>query len=267
MAFGSSSRGGQRIIWVAVHTAEGATTASSLRNFFDGNSNASCHTIIDAGSTLDIVPRSRAAWTLRNGNSRSVNAELCAFAKWSRAQWLSSGTVNGCRNPRVIVSRTAAWVRRECVASGVPMVKLTAADVRAGRSGVIGHVDYTNGTGDGSHWDPGPNFPWDIVMAEVRQGSNATTEDDMPLSNADIKRINDDWDNRHPLLTRDDLRDGFWNCNIPAGFPDDKGNFGAQVAKDVLGRLEFRVDRLLGGVESRLNQRIADLESKLGGSA
>jgi hypothetical protein len=39
--------------------------------------------------------------------------------------------------------------------------------VAAGKSGVIGHVDWTVGKRDGSHTDPGPNFPWDVLMARV----------------------------------------------------------------------------------------------------
>lgn len=209
MAFGSQGRGGRKIRLVAVHTAEGARTAVALRNFFDGNTNASCHTIISAGNTLDIVPRALAAWTLRSGNNISVNAELCAFAKWTRAQWLSATAVDGCENPRAILSRTAAWIRRECVASNVPMVKLTAADVAAGKSGVIGHIDWTNGMKDGSHWDPGPGFPWDVVMAEVRQGAPAAAaarEDSAEvITDADLDRI------AQAVATKVQLR----NPNVP----------------------------------------------------
>lgn len=178
MGIPSSSRGGTKARLVAVHTAESARTATSLRSYFDRTESASSHVAIDATTTLEMVPRSRAAWTLRNGNPYSVNAELCAFAAWSRADWLSTGTVQGCANPRKIVSRAAAWARRECLALGIPMVKLSPADVRAGKAGIIGHHDYTVGMRDGSHWDPGPNFPWDIFMAEVRRGGAAPTEED-----------------------------------------------------------------------------------------
>lgn len=190
MAIGSSSRGGARVIWVCIHTAEGARTAASLRDYFARTGSASSHVTIDDDHTLELVPRSRAAWTLRNGNSRSVNAELCAFAGWTRAEWLSRGTVDGCANPRAIVSRAAAWARRECNALGIPKVKLSPADVRAGKAGIIGHHDYTLGARDGSHWDPGPNFPWDVFMAEVRRSGPSGEDDDMQWN---TPRPNKDW--------------------------------------------------------------------------
>lgn len=171
MAIGSSSRGGAKTRLVAVHTAEGARTARDLRAYFDKPGvNASSHVAIDADTTLDMVPRERASWTLRNGNPVSVNAELCGFARWTREQWLSTGAVDGCRSPKAILDRTAEWIRRECEALGIPKRKLSAADVAAGKSGVIGHVEWTVGMRDGTHWDPGPGFPWDYVMSRVTGG-------------------------------------------------------------------------------------------------
>jgi hypothetical protein len=176
MALPSSDRGGTQVIWVVVHTAEGARTKESLYTFFNNNQNASSHVGIDAnGVSPDWVePRGRYAWTLLNGNRRSVNAELCGFARWTRAQWLSTGTVDGCPNPRQMVKNTAVWVDRMCRMFNIPVRKLTPAQVAQGNAGILGHVDYSVGTGDGDHWDPGPNFPWDVLLndvAAIRGGS------------------------------------------------------------------------------------------------
>lgn len=172
MAFKSSSRNGARVIWIAVHTAEGATSAANLKAYFDrASTQASSHAIADDNVLWEaLVPYDRASWTLRNGNSRSDNLEITGFARWSRAEWL---------NHMGMLRNTAQWIRNRCLARGIPMVKLSPADVRAGKAGVIGHVDYTNGTGDGTHWDPGPNFPWDLVM---QMANNNVQEDDMQLS-------------------------------------------------------------------------------------
>ncbi len=161
----SSSRNGARVLWVTVHTAEGIRKASDLKAYFErADIQASSHAVADNTTLLDnLVPYDRAAWTLRNGNARSDNLELCGFASWSRAQWLDSN--------QGMINNAASWIRSRCLARGIPLVKLTPADVRAGRAGVIGHVDYTNGTGDGSHWDPGPGFPWDVVIARASSAS------------------------------------------------------------------------------------------------
>lgn len=153
----SSSRGSTRVKWIVVHTAEGIRKASDLKAFFDRSTVSSAHAVADDSTLLDnLVPYERAAWTLRNGNEESDNLELCGFASWSRETWINEH--------HGMLEKAAEWIRSRCRARGIPMVKLSAADVRAGKSGVIGHVDYTNGMQDGTHWDPGPGFPWDVVM-------------------------------------------------------------------------------------------------------
>lgn len=174
MALKSSSRNGRKVRVVALHTAEGARTKESLFRYFDSGVNASSHVGIDAQGVADWISRDRASWTLRNGNSYSVNAELCAFAGWTRAQWLSTKPVDGCLNPRQIVKNAAAWALRECKALGIPVKILTVAEMRAGHAGIIDHDTYTKATGDGSHWDVGGGFPWDVFLADIRALQNNT---------------------------------------------------------------------------------------------
>jgi hypothetical protein len=156
----SSSRNGETVIWVAIHTAQGARKAEDLRAYFERPEiNASSHAIVDDNVLLDnLVPYDRAAWTLRDGNAISDNLEICAFAEWSREEWL--------RHPRML-ALTAQWIRQRCLARGIPIAKIGPAGVRLRVAGVIGHIDYTEGTNDGTHWDPGPNFPWDVVLSQA----------------------------------------------------------------------------------------------------
>lgn len=184
----SSSRNGANVRLIAIHTAEGARTKESLGNYFNSGVAASSHVGIDAGGSQLYVDYSRAAWTLRSGNPISDNAELCAFARWTRAQWLGTATVDGCVNPRRMLENAAAWTRDRCNARGIPKVKLSPADVRAGKAGVIGHVDWTLGMSDGSHTDPGPNFPWDVFMGMV----NGNTEDEVELDDS-VKTTDGRW--------------------------------------------------------------------------
>lgn len=166
-----SSREGRRVIWVVIHTAEGALDVGSLGNYFSHSSvQASSHVGIDDHRIERYVLYADASWTLRGGNTRSDNAELCGFAAWTRAQWLGEH--------RQMLELAAGWIRERCQARGIPMVKLSPADVAAGRPGVIGHHDYTLGAKDGTHTDPGPGFPWDIVMALANQQTAPTGGDD-----------------------------------------------------------------------------------------
>jgi hypothetical protein len=155
----SSSRGNARVIWLAVHTTEGMMRAADLRAWasWPGSSHASCdETGVLMTPDHGFVPYERASWTLRNGNSRSENIEQCGWARWTRAEWLA--------RPKLL-DATARWLAERSRARGIPLRHLSPAEVRAGQSGVIGHVDYTLGTGDGSHTDPGKSYPWDVVLA------------------------------------------------------------------------------------------------------
>lgn len=183
MGLPSNSRNGQHVRLVVLHTAEGARTNASLYAYFDRTQAASCHAGIDENGVSDgWVPYDRAAWTLRNGNPYSDNAEICGFASWSREEWL--------KHPGMLAG-AAAWVRARCLARGIPIVKLSPAEVRAGKAGVCGHVDYTQATGDGTHWDPGPGFPWDLVISAAKgSGGGGSSpgadqeEDDMAVQGA-----------------------------------------------------------------------------------
>ena len=168
----SSARGRTQVIWVVVHTAEGVRKASDLKAFFDRATDRSAHAVADDTTLIDnCVPYDRAAWTLRNGNTRSDNLELCGFAGWSRDEWINEH--GG------MLSNAAAWIRSRCTARDIPIVKIGPAEVARGAAGVIGHVDYTLGTHDGTHTDPGPGFPWDVVIQLAAQ------EDDMAGQLAD----------------------------------------------------------------------------------
>lgn len=168
MALASSSRNGARIIWVALHTAEGSRRRSDLYNFFDTVRSGSSHGAAD-GTGLDDgwVSDDRAAWTLLNGNPVSLNLEMCGFARWTRTQWLSTGTVDGVVNPRQMVRNAAEWARRKCEKYGIPKTHIGVDGVRARRAGIIMHRDYTYGAGDGDHTDIGNNFPWDVFFADM----------------------------------------------------------------------------------------------------
>lgn len=181
MSLPSSPRHGATILWATLHSAEGARTVGSLFDFFNRNQNASSHAGAD-GYQLSgpWVPDELAAWTLLNGNPRSLNLELCGFAHWTREQWLSEGWVDGVWNPRQMIRNAAAWVRQKCDRHNIPKRWLTLDQIRRGERGIIMHADYTYATGDGDHTDLGKNFPRDVLLSDVN-GSGGTTGDDEML--------------------------------------------------------------------------------------
>lgn len=193
MVMNSSSRNGQAARLIVIHDAEGSLTVESLFNFFNGGVAASSHAGAD-GYKLSgpWVPDERAAWTLLNGNPYSFNLELCGFASWSREKWLSTGWVSNPQgtgsvyNPRQMIRHAAQWVVQKRDAArrlwGIEIPinrKLSPAEVGRGAAGLCGHIDYTYGTSDGDHTDPGSNFPWDVLLQDIAaiEGGGSTGGD------------------------------------------------------------------------------------------
>jgi hypothetical protein len=130
----------------------------------------SSHTGIDdtPGVIGEYVRRSDKAWTQGNANPYSVAAELCAFAAWSPAEWQLHQTM---------LANTAQWVAEECAAFGIPLRKLSASQAQDGHSaGVCQHADL--GAAGGGHWDCGPGFPMDDVIAMAAGGAVAPSPQD-----------------------------------------------------------------------------------------
>jgi hypothetical protein len=155
----SSSRNGATVRCLAIHTTEGIMRAADLRDWtsWAGSSHASCD---ETGALLDgaadgFVDYARAAWTIRNGNPWTDNLEICGWARWTRSDWLA--------RPKLLEA-VAVWLARRSTARGIPLQHLTVDKLRAGHRGCIDHDDYSDATGDGTHWDVGESFPWDVVL-------------------------------------------------------------------------------------------------------
>lgn len=155
----SSGRGRTPITLVVIHTSEGATNAASLVAYLDRDTvQASYHKIVDDTCTVTYLPDNVACWAVRAGNSKSLNLCLTAWARWPRSEWLAHDRM---------LRLAAAEVRSWCATHRIPTVKLSPAAVGRNEPGIIGHWDWTLGKRDGTHTDPGPNFPWDVFLSYI----------------------------------------------------------------------------------------------------
>jgi hypothetical protein len=186
----SSSRGNAKVVWLAVHTTEGIMRAADLLAWtsWPGSSHASSD---ETGALLTpddgFVPYDRSAWTLLNGNPISENIEQCGWAAWTREEWLSRP---------LLLDATARWLAERSNARGIPLVHLTLDEVRARKPGVLGHCDYTRAV-EGTHTDPGPNYPWDVVLDKARAYASGINPEEFTVSQYDdimaaIKQVRDE---------------------------------------------------------------------------
>jgi N-acetyl-anhydromuramyl-L-alanine amidase AmpD len=192
-------RGGFAPIWIVVHDMEAGedsgraeSTARYFANPGDGR-NVSSHYCVDDDSVIQCVRLKDTAWTVGNtpGNQRGINWELSGFARQTRAEWLDAFGIN-------MFKQMAPIVQADAREYGIPLKKLTIAELRAFKPGVTSHNDLREAFNVTTHTDPGPAFPWDVFLS-MMQGSPAGGDDVGFLF-----RVDDDPDNR--LWASDGLR-------------------------------------------------------------
>ena len=164
-------------VWCVIHTAQGATTDESLAAFLDNPaSQVSYHYICDDDSETQIVTEDQQSWSALGANRYGIHLCCTGFVAWTRDEWLAHPAMLG-----FLADRIGEIATRR----GYPVVHLGDQAIRDHAAGVLGHGDYARATGDGDHADPGPNFPWDVVLARA---AGATTGGDS-MSAADVAQI------------------------------------------------------------------------------
>lgn len=173
--------------------SEAGKAASSARYFTSGQTIGSAHYVVDVAGEEHCVPDAITAHHAPP-NPHSLGIEIAAEGgdyprSYTREQWLS---------PLVwpAVLRAAERAAELCARFKIPAVKLSVADLRAGKHGICGHADVSAAWGQSSHSDPGPDFPWLEFLAAVGSSAStppARTKDDDTVSPIPLTFYNDSW--------------------------------------------------------------------------
>jgi hypothetical protein len=132
----------------------------------------SAHAYIDAGGAVGSSPLNLQAWgAFSFANANGIHLEMCGT---------NAGDPNAV--PAATIARPARLTAQLCEAAGIPKVHLGPADVAAGKSGITGHFDITQGLHVGDHDDPGPNFDWSGFIALVNGDDVELTDKTHTLS-------------------------------------------------------------------------------------
>lgn len=121
----------------------------------------------------------------REGNENAVCFELTGANGWTRAQWLANIEWG-------LLGRVAAAVIRSHWPDGSFQVRrASVAEMKTNPKvkALYGHDDMRRAWGGTTHTDPGPNFPWDHLIAVIKTalGQPTTGDDGM----GDMCRLND----------------------------------------------------------------------------
>ncbi len=166
-------RAGNSPALIVIHDMEypeRSTGAEWCADFFASTAGASAHYCVDSDSIVQCVHDADGAWHTPGSlpskggteiNRMSIGIEHAGYAKQTATEWDDDYS-------RAMLELSASLVAKLCVKHAIPPRRLSPTDLKEpGVRGICGHVDATKATGVGSHWDPGPNFPWDWYMARV----------------------------------------------------------------------------------------------------
>lgn len=147
--------------------------------------NLSVHYFVDNHEIVNGLDEALIGYGAGDVNRTAIHIEICGYARWTRAEWIANA------GPAIkLAGQLLADIhaRRNIAARW-----LTDSEVLACYRHDVGTGWTTHGQcsrlGIGTtHTDPGPNFPYDLLLAYA-DPNPTVQEDDMPLTDADIDRI------------------------------------------------------------------------------
>lgn len=152
---------------IVIHTMEAPEkpkTAFNVASWFAGPSapQASAHYCVDDVDVIQCVLECDVAWHAPGANNNGIGIEHAGYASQTPEQWDDDYS-------KAVLANSAKLSAQLCKRFGIPIVRLSVADLQAKKLGFCGHIDITNAFNSGhGHVDPGPNFPWDSYIAQVQ---------------------------------------------------------------------------------------------------
>lgn len=159
---------------IVIHTAEIGETldgAEALMRACAVNPRvASWHYAVDADSVTQSVHEEDIAFAAPGCNKEGIQIELCGRARQSAAEWQDAYSIHQ-------LELLAQLVADICVRWDIPICFLSAEALKlAGVGGITTHAEVSKAFRKSTHWDPGPNFPMDWLLARVLFKSAPDTE-------------------------------------------------------------------------------------------
>ncbi len=159
-----------KIDLVVIHTMEAPEkpkTAENVARWFAGKDapQASAHYCLDSLDVIQCVLEKDVAWHAPGANNNGIGIEHAGYASQSALNWDDEYS-------EAMLVLSAKLTAEICTRYGIPVVRLSVADLKAKARGLCGHVDITNAFNGGKgHFDPGGNFPWahylDLVASNM----------------------------------------------------------------------------------------------------
>lgn len=123
---------------------------------------SSAHYCVDKDSVVQCVYDHDVAWAAPGANHDGLHFEHAGYARQTHRQW------NDDYSTRMLLI-SAKLVATKAHQYRIPITFLKETELKQGHRGITGHLQVTrSGIGQGSHTDPGENFPWVRYLRYVR---------------------------------------------------------------------------------------------------
>ena len=178
--------------FTVVHDAETPLRigyADAIAEFFRKGPAAgtSAHAMVDPAKSIKMLPDNVVAYAAGpKANPRGWHLEQAGYARFTRADWTTNDGLAQAR-------RVGACLREVHDQWGIPKRWMTDDQLRRAAAGdrasggMTTHQQVARVLRGTTHTDPEDNYPRDLLLQIVLDD----LEDDMPLTDADIKRIRD----------------------------------------------------------------------------
>ena len=158
---------------IVLHTSEGGESegaAENLASFLGrpgdrpnssgGFYGSSYQVVFDTDRIIPAVPYDTVSYSAGGANSQGIHGCFPGKAGQTREQWLDAVS-------RAMIRQAAAWMRDVATEQGIPLRRLTVAQVAAGERGYCDHHDVSRAFRKSTHTDVGAGFPWDVLADDI----------------------------------------------------------------------------------------------------
>jgi hypothetical protein len=164
---------------VVIHGTVSATVpggaVATARYFQSPNSGGSAPYVVDPNEIVQCATDNTICWHAPP-NKGSIGVEFCDWVTLAAAQadprWRGKSQAEFDARWALpewdkMLRLGAGLVHTLCVKYGIPITKISVAQLLAGGHGICGHVDVSQAWHQTDHTDPGASFPWATFMGYV----------------------------------------------------------------------------------------------------
>jgi N-acetyl-anhydromuramyl-L-alanine amidase AmpD len=151
---------------IVIHSMESPERRDTARNvaryFQRGTVVASAHYCVSDTEVIQCVWDRDTAYHCRNANANGIGIEHAGYARQTREEWLDE-------YGRAMLDLSARLGAYLCEKFNIPPLRavfVSKDNPKVLQRGFCGHADVPQ---HGSHWDPGPGFPWTYYLDAVER--------------------------------------------------------------------------------------------------